>query len=312
MYNLLNTLNNISKFMPLNFEEMQELFKIEEALIKQIRKDIKKTGTSPILSLQNEEGLFLGHIAVKLNLNKLANEILKYKEACNKDNSGRTMADYSVICGNDYIAIHSLNNEVLVKTKNNNTYFFMPLNINPNVKLINTIINKYPQYLKLTDNFKEHLGFYCVRHGLTKQANEIIINHPEIAKLKNLSGDTMGHIAFDELNNSVLRTWLNNKELRRIQNRFGQNLLHLLAIENRNKKLLSCYINDKVAMTQQDYLKNTPAHYIYSNNNIPIAHQCLTIPNIFEIKNNKDQTILDLARKNNSIVQIANFSPSKN
>lgn len=309
MNNFLDNLLQIKKFMPLNDEDQQSLKQIEKQCINKIRHDIKKCGTSDLFLLQSQDGNFLSHVSVILNLNNLAIEILKHEEIANKKNkNNETMAFTAIKYKNYYIANKCLNCPSIVTTLCNNTYFFfLATKHAESVQFLNNLIDNYPQYLKLKDCYNEPLTFYLVRNKKTKQAIKIIKQYPEIAKIKNIDGDTMGHIAFDEQNLAVLNAWIENKNLRRIQNKYKQSVVHLLAIENKKSKLLEQIIKDLVALKQQDYLGNTPVHYFCENSNIKLAHAGFKIKDIHCQLNNKGNSVTDIAREKNDLIAIANY-----
>ncbi len=313
MKNFLDTLLQIKSFMPLCSQDQQALFSFEKQIIKRIRQDVKQTGTSDLFNLQSEDGNFLSHVSVMLNLNNLANEILKHnKLALAKNKKGETMAFCAINCNNFAVANKCLNNAELVKTKCNGTYFiFEATKLANSVPFLNNLIDNFPQYLTLKDEFNEHIGFYLVRNKKTKQAIKLIKERPEIAKLKNVDGDTMAHIAFDEQNLSVLQEWIDNKALRRIQNKYKQSVVHLIAIENRKPKLTLKACDDNIALKQQDYLGNTPAHYFCSNSNYRLANLAFKVKGIHTIQNNKGQTITDIAREKNDLLSIANYTENE-
>ena len=310
MKNDLSTLLKIKKYFPLPAEFQQSLDNIEQDIIKSIRKDVKKTGTSPYLLAVAENGDYIGHVAVKMHMNKLAAEVLRYKEAYMRRNAeNKTMAFVSLDEENIDCCLKILDNENLALSSKNSTYFFMEAaklaqKNSEFAKVVNKAI-KNKRYLLATDKFKQHIGFYCARYHLTRSANDIIENHPEIACQKDASGDTMGHIAFDEENVCILTNWLKNEALRRTANDFGQTVPHLIASQNYKTELLEPYLTDNILMQMQDYLGNTTAHYLFQNKQINLCKTLIRQPNLLKIENKQKETIVDIAYHNRTINQIS-------
>ena len=310
MKNNLNTLLKIKKYFPLPDEFQQSLDRIELDIIREIRKDVKKTGTSPYFYAKAENGDYISHVAVKMHMKKLACELLKYKDVFMARNAeNKTMAFVCLDENQTEIALKCLENESLALSSKNSTYFFMEAakkcQTNKDFeKIINSAI-KNKRYLLATNKFKQHIGFYCAQYHLTHACNEIIEKHPEIACQKDTSGDTMGHIAFDEENVNVLKNWLSNETLRRTANDFGQTVPHLIASQNYKTDLLLPYLTDSVLFKMQDYLGNTTAHYLFQNKQLQLCKTLIKQPSLLAIENKQKETIVDIAYHNGTINQIS-------
>jgi len=309
MKNNLNTLLRIRKYFPLAKEFQDSLDRIEQDIINSIRKDVKKMGTSPYLEAIAENGDSISHVAIKMHMNKLATEILKYKNAYMKRNAeNKTMAFVALDEGNIDICLKIIDKEDLSLSSKNSTYFFMEAakltqKNSEYAKIVSKAI-KNKRYLIATDRFKQHIGFYCARYHLTRLANEIILEHPEIACQKDYGGDTMGHIAYDEENNNVLTNWLANATLRRTANNFGQTIPHIMAQQNYKTNLLLPYLEDIKLFSMKDYLGNTPAHYLFHNNQIDCCKELIKQQELLTIENKQKETIVDIAYHNGTINEI--------
>ena len=312
MKNDINTLLEIKKYFPLTEEFQNILNHIELNLISSIRKDVKKTGTSPYLTAVAKNGDYIGHVAVKLNMNKLAVELLKYKNVYMKRNAeGKTMAFVALDEENIDVCLKILSKEDLILSSFHGKYFFMEAtkkaSKNKDFRKVVFEAIKHKRYLLATDKFGEHLGFYCVRNHLTRECNEIIANNPEIAIIKNTSGDTMGHIAYDEQNLNIISHWLENSTLRNTANSFGQTIPHLIASQNYKLNLLEPYLEDNNLMKIQDYLGNTIAHYLFKNNEIAYCHTLIQNKELLNLENKNKETIVDIAYHNGSLNSIMNY-----
>ncbi len=310
MENYLDCLEEIYKHYPLSESDAAELGRFEKKVLRRLKGELKLYGYMPTLSFVSKNGNTLGHLAALCGFDSIAGLIIDRPEACLVNNSNATMAHIYVNQGNEKMAIKCLKNKELALTKaDGKTFVELAFTKRGFNSLLNLACDD-EDILRTPNEYREHLGFSAVRTGRTRLAIKIIENHPEVAKLKNIDGDTMGHIAYDELNLPVLRAVLANRTLRRIQNRSKQSVMHLVCIAPKTQKLISAEAaKDAPAMTKQDCFGNTPAHYLVSSNNIALSNAAIKLKNACQIENKNGDTLLDIARANGTLTSIANFIP---
>lgn len=310
MENYLDCLEEIYKHYPLSESDAAELGRFEKKVLRRLKGELKLYGYMPTLSFVSKNGNTLGHLAALCGFDSIANLIINRPEACFINNSNVTMAHIYVNQGNEKMAIKCLKNKELTSVKAGGlTFVELAMTKSGFNSLLNLACDD-EDILRTQNQYREHLGFSALRTGRTRLAVKIVENHPEVAKLKNIDGDTMGHIAYDELNLPVLRAVLSNRTLRRIQNRSKQSVMHLVCMTSKTQRLISPEVaKDAPAMTKQDCFGNTPAHYLVSSNNIALSNAAIKLKNACQIENKNGDTLLDIARANGTLLSIANFPP---